>query len=533
MNIKNKTGILLFLIILLGFSLRVYKVDQIPPSLSWDEAAVGYNGFTIANWGKDEYGKTLPLYFRSFGEDKQPVHIYITALFVKALGLSEFSVRLPIVVFGVLNILLIFYLVKEIFKNEKVGLISSLFLSISPQNFFFSRFNHEANIALFFFMLGLLLFFKALNKKRSLLIFSLISFFVSMISYHAAEIIIPLTILFLVVFYLKELLKDKQSFFISFILIILLAIFSLLNPHLLGVNRYDQTIQGKDKIEETGIFQKTHNYILGRISLALIQYSWHFDPNYLFISGDDNGRLSSRSSGEFLKIDFIFLIAGVLFLVHKRSKEGILLLSLGLIAPIPSALFSEAPHVGRAAFMMGTWNIVSAFGLFYILSFLRNKLLKWVAVGIVGIMLIFLTSDYLKLYFNDFSKGYAVDWQYGMKQMVEYVKSNPNFEQVYITDVRAQPYIFFLFYLQEDLSKYLSSAVLNNTESSGYNNISYFDKYSFGGWEVLESMPSKGVLYIVSPSEYDGLRHKSEFDVKKVIYYPNGISAFYIVSAKI
>jgi len=46
--------IILAMILVLGAILRFYKLDQIPPSLNWDEVAAGYNAYTIANWGADE-----------------------------------------------------------------------------------------------------------------------------------------------------------------------------------------------------------------------------------------------------------------------------------------------------------------------------------------------------------------------------------------------------------------------------------------------------------------------------------------------
>ena len=164
MNMKNKINLLLLVIILLAAIFRIYKIDQVPPSLSWDEAAVGYNAWSVANFGKDEWGKTLPIYFKSFEDDKHPVHIYITSLFVKVLGPSDFSVRLPAVVFGVLNVLLIF-LVGRVMFNKTVGLIAAFVLTLSPYAIHFSRFKHELNFTIFFFLLGLFLFYQAIKKN--------------------------------------------------------------------------------------------------------------------------------------------------------------------------------------------------------------------------------------------------------------------------------------------------------------------------------------------------------------------------------
>lgn len=91
---------------------------------------------------------------------------------------------------------------------------------------------------------------------------------------------------------------------------------------------------------------------------------------------------------------------------------------------------------------------------------------------------------------------------------------------------------FFLYYLKIPLPEYLNSVVYNRSESNkSYNNVSYFDKYHFGDWDPLGSLPREGVLYILTPSQYDGLQYKLVFRVKKVIYYPNDTTAFYIVSA--
>lgn len=526
----KKIYIWLFLIVILAAVLRIYRIDNIPPSLSWDEAAVGYNAYSVANYGRDEYGKLFPLVFRSFGEDKQPIHIYFTAIFVKFFGLSEFSTRSPAAIMGSLNVLLIFFLAKKLFKDERIGLFSSLFLAISPQNLFFSRFNHEANFALFFFFLGLLLFFMAIGKRKYFLTFSLLSFFLSVISYHAAEIAVPLIVILLLTLYFKKIFS-KATILIGFFLLTAFIPLVILNPRLFGIVRYNQTKQDKNDVEKTFIFQKTHNYLLGRINLVSEQYFSHFDPKFLFGSEDKNFKLSVPGQGEFYKIDIVFLFLGLVYLLRKRSREGLLVLSWALIGPLPSSLFAEAPHAGRAAFMMGSWHLISALGFYWILTLLKPALKKvFVIITLIALMLFL--SSYLSSYFGKYAKMNAIDWQYGMKQIVEYVKDHEEYSQVYTTAVRSQPYIFFLYYLKMPLASYLNTVIYNNSEDKSYNSVASFDRYFFKGWSPFESEAQRGVLYVLGPSEYDGLRYRSAFDVKKIIYYPNGTNAFFLVSLK-
>jgi hypothetical protein len=117
-----------------------------------------------------------------------------------------------------------------------------------------------------------------------------------------------------------------------------------------------------------------------------------------------------------------------------------------------------------------------------------------------------------------------------MKQIANYLIKHPDYQQVYMTDIRSQPYIFLLFYLKTPLPELLKTVQYNKTESASYNTVSTFGKYNFGNWDPIESKPLDNVLYIIGPSQYDGLRYKEQFDIKKVVYFPEGEDAFYLVS---
>lgn len=532
-NIKNNNRItiliLLATIILAGF-LRFYKLGEIPPSISWDEAAVGYNSWTITHYGKDEWGKFLPIVFKSFEDDKHPVHIYLTAISVGILGLSDFSVRFPAAIFGILNVILLFFLGKQLFKNNLTGLLAVLFLAISPYNLHFSRFNHELNFTIFFFMLGLLLFFRGLERRKNLLLFVSLSFGITLLSYHSAKIVVPPIIFLLVLLYFKDLLKIKKQFLISVLIFIFFTGLMILNPALLGIARAKQTALSKNDLAKTQIYQMTQNEILGSLEIVGKQYLMHFSPQYLFISGDKNPRLSSQSTGEFYKIEALFLIIGFLSLLWMRSKISVIILFWALFAPIPASLVNEAPHAARAMFMTGSWHLISAFGLFTLINFLKKPRVQITAlIAVIGI-LSYELQGYLRYYYGEYSKRYAIEWQYGMKQAVEYLKDHNGYFQVWVTDARSEPYIFFLYSLKYPLERYLENTKFNHTQSRSYNLVSAFNKYHFGGWSVVESQPIPGVLYMIIPTEYDGLKYKHMFDIKKKIVYPNGTDAFFLVS---
>src|SRR3989344_4388137 len=133
------TRFLLTLICILFLFTRLYKISEIPASVYWDEASIGYNAYSILKTGKDEWGDFFPLHFRAFGEFKLPVFIYSTLLFIKIFGLNEFSIRFTSVLFSLGAVILTYLIAKKIYNNLAVALFASLFVSISPWFFVFSR----------------------------------------------------------------------------------------------------------------------------------------------------------------------------------------------------------------------------------------------------------------------------------------------------------------------------------------------------------------------------------------------------------
>ena len=55
-SVFNGRGGKLLVILLLALVIRVWNLNTIPPHLTPDEAALGYNAYSILKTGKDEYG---------------------------------------------------------------------------------------------------------------------------------------------------------------------------------------------------------------------------------------------------------------------------------------------------------------------------------------------------------------------------------------------------------------------------------------------------------------------------------------------
>ena len=193
-------------------------MGDIPPSINWDEASLGYNAYSILLTGRDEYGKILPIITQSLGDFKPALYIYLIIPFIKLIGLTEVAVRLPAAIFGVISVIATYFLVKELFKKESIALVSSFLLAISPWSIQFSRFASEAMVGLGLNLLMALFFLKGL-RKPILLILSGIFGALSLYVYQSEKIFVPLFALVLVSVFYKQIIKVPKKYLIITILV--------------------------------------------------------------------------------------------------------------------------------------------------------------------------------------------------------------------------------------------------------------------------------------------------------------------------
>ncbi|MBU2036341.1 glycosyltransferase family 39 protein, partial [Patescibacteria group bacterium] len=179
---KHINKLIIIAILLLAFALRFYKLNSYP-ALNADEAAIGYNAYSLIQTGKDEHGNSWPIQFQSFNDYKPGLYVYLVMPFIKVLGLNEWAVRIPGAFLGVVTVYVVYLLIKELFPKEKFAYIASLLLAISPWHIHFSRGGWEVNVATFLISLGIYLFIKAFKFPKNYF-FSIISFCLSLYTYH-------------------------------------------------------------------------------------------------------------------------------------------------------------------------------------------------------------------------------------------------------------------------------------------------------------------------------------------------------------
>jgi 4-amino-4-deoxy-L-arabinose transferase-like glycosyltransferase len=117
-----------------------------PPGFYIDESSIAYNAHTLAQKGCDENAIRWPLYFRAFGDYKNPVYIYILAGSFRLTGPSIFAPRLLSAIFVVLAALILGLLALRVARSRVVALLVLIFALITPWLFEVSRVAMEVSL---------------------------------------------------------------------------------------------------------------------------------------------------------------------------------------------------------------------------------------------------------------------------------------------------------------------------------------------------------------------------------------------------
>lgn len=543
----NKKFLLIFVaIVILTAFLRFWHLDSTPPSLNWDETSWGYNAYSILMTGKDEYGNKLPVLIRSFNDYKPGLYAYLLLPLIALFGLSDFIVRFPNALFGLLTVITTYFLAKELFKNRTIALISMFLMAISPWSIQFSRFAHEGIVGLEFNLLMALFFIKGL-KNPKLLCLSALFAGLSLYSYQNEKVFVPLFGLILLAAYFKDFIKIPRKYLIAAFtvgLIVSLPIvyITLTSPESftrakgasfmndpVGVLRQDQPeriVVDKENKDVFGLVVDNRRVAYAKAMVG--NYLSHYDPNFLFVKGEIIPRHQAPHMGHLYLIELPFLLIGFYFLVFgkfdRRSKVFVILWLL--IVPIAASVTWDVPNSGRTLNFLPTFQMIIAIGIYSFYQIVKNaKINRFIKYGIFGTIILLASANfvfYLNQYFVQYRHFHSQAWQYGYNQIIPIVeKEYPNYKKINVgtTLPLDQSYIFFLYGLKIDPKMYQK-----HSSSGEYQANHNFDKFVFSNfdWSRRES----GELYIGKESQFSGLE---ESNILKRVKFLDGTSDILVV----
>ena len=444
-----RNSILFCAIVITASILRFYDLGDTPAGMTWDEAAIGYNGFSIVETRRDEWLERLPVSFRSFGDYKAPLAIYINGLFTLVLGMSVWAVRVPFAISGIISVVGIVWLVRELLEDHahrnELSLFSGFLLGLSPWHIYYSRVGLESGIALSFSIWGLFVILRTLNtqhaiwKKFLYFLIGLVLLVAALYTYHSAKIVVPLLVISLVVTYWRRFLVNVKVLLLSVLLSSVLLV-PLVKDSIYG--------EGLTRASVTIFTSVTDPVQI--ISNVSENYLAHIDPDFLLFGRTTTLRHGGGEWGLLLPTTFFLVVFGLISLVWQNQRKVLLLGSMWvIIGLLPAAIGTEVPHSNRALFALLGFIILAVSGLESLLRKVDNKKMT---LGLVIMIHLLCSITFIEYYFNRFDALAVDDFQAGYIEAFtlaeEYEKGlngKPTVDKIIFTSKYGQPYIYALF----------------------------------------------------------------------------------------
>src|SRR4030042_2885056 len=546
MNLKNIC--ILIVIFLVALFLKFHKIDSVN-CLNLDEAAFGYNAYSLLLTGKDEYGIRYPFEFKSIGDYKTPLFSYMLVPLIKIFGLNEFSVRFWPAFFGSLTIIPIFFITDLIFKNRLISNLAAIFLAVSPWHLQFTRGGFEAGISSFLVCVGILTFIVAAKGKKDFYVISFSLFILSMYAYFSERVFSPVMLIFLLFYFRKEITKNVKILILCIFTSVLLL--SPLIPVVISSGQKDkilittffgykrsQEYLEKIKSEDKGeIFYYLFHTDLFEKSWGIInRYLNHISFDFLFAEGaKEDPRQMIVKMGLLYYYDLPLVLIGLYYLLKHKIRGKGLIFGWLLIAPVSSIFTRDLVSARRSLNMVYPLIILSSYGAYQVFNFIKKTDIRIKILSGFSLFALFVFS--LGFYFLSYYiftpertfKGPG-GWQCGYKELVNYMQNiKGNYKKIVIDTSYQGPYIFFLFYEKYDPAQYQKQAKLVQ-EGSALGEGAGYDNYTFRPIYWPQDRCYDKVLY-VGPPERLPEKDLKEGDVKIInnIYFKNKEKAWVIL----
>ncbi len=504
--------VILMVIIIGAAVLRLTHLASMPPSPYWEEAALGYDAYSILHTGKDHHGASFPLVaFESFGDWKPSGYFYTLVPFIAVFGLSVLAVRLPTALSGIALVYIVSQLAllvgKKIYQKntqqsaEQLSLVAAVVTALSPWSLMISRGSWEVSLATTLLTLAGWQAWKATdltlatvaNKKMSMVhwFIASLAFVGAVYTYHATRITAPLLLMGIGFGWLlqRDLLGGAKS--ISTVLhavwqkmllvlpgILLIAVLCLPFYAAIGSEQLGKRFQETSIFSDSTIIERSNamralgngnvvvNLAYHRFVLfggdVLRRFSQHLSLDYLFISGDENARHSVPFFGQLYHFELLFVLFGVVVAVRNGKKLGIPLWWL-VVGILPASVTFATPHALRSFASAPILFILVAVGVLEFvqqatqvrvpLLTISRRLRKFLVVGLVIVGYLFEFLWFSRVYWSAYPKLFSQEWQYGYEQMVAIVvaleEANPQLP-VYITRQQGRPAMYYWFYTKAD-----------------------------------------------------------------------------------
>lgn len=266
-----------------------FKLAEVPYGVNIDEMGMGYDAWSMANFGVDRHLKSFPAYLINFCNGQSSLYMYMAALCIKVFGYSELVLRYPAFVNAILIAVFGALICHERWHKRSIVLLYLVLYSIFPVFIMFTRVGLDCNLMLGFSTMFLYFLMKAVqNGEKKFYVLAGVLAGITLYTYAISYLVMPLFLLFALL-YLVSLKKLSIKQFIAFtiplaviatplVLVQIVNMFDLPEFKLGFITITKLPIYREDELGFTHYFQNIYQTLVN----ILFHDNWHYDsiPKY-------------------------------------------------------------------------------------------------------------------------------------------------------------------------------------------------------------------------------------------------------------
>lgn len=345
-----------------------WQLGTAPAAVSGDEALFASHGKSIAETGCDLNGQCWPLLVqiepeRGSRRFYQPLLFYAEAASFSVFPVSAAAARLPLVLVGIINIVLMYCVGMALVEKRQTALVAALVLASSPAHYFYSRQATDYLLPVPFILAWLWCLLRFLRRPTLRMAVAMgVILGVGTFSYVASWFVMPALLAMSGVMLLAYGGGKKVQ-----ALLALAAGYALIvGPAVIWLMQHPDAVNGLLRHYEVatdgaafgGLRRWLHYYRL----LDLVSYYWtSFNPVHLFAIGSSDLLNGTRAGGLFLVPVALLLVLGVCELFQNIDRR-LFLVAGALIGVAPAVLNSTPAAVQRELALLPFAVAIAAIG---------------------------------------------------------------------------------------------------------------------------------------------------------------------------
>ena len=481
-----------------GIAVRVLARQSVPNGFNNDEASLGYDAYSILEFGVDRHGIAYPAFLIGWGSGMNALAAYLAMPFIALFGLCEGAVRAPNLLGGLASLPIFYWLVRRM-AGGKTALWGVFLLALCPWHVMMSRWALESNLLPSVFLLAVWLLVKGTERARRLLAASL-CFALCLYAYGTAYFAVPV-FLFLAsayVLWTRGITWRAWGFSLALFAILATPIGAVIWANQQHTDSFRLAGIGIPRMPTVARYQ-TVSSLFGHHALA------HCLDNLKTLWGmlvkQEDGRMWNAIGGHGILYPFGVALALVGLLVElcgpwrKRVFQPRVLMLLWLVVAVALAAIQEG-NINRLNLL---WPPLVYFAAVGLRTVARNRIL---AAGLVAVHLLLFagfTSEYFGAYRDRTASAFYPSYGAAIRAAAKAVPG-----KICATNNPCFSYAFVLFYDPIDPRAFAKTVVYEHDDGE-FQGVASYGRYTFG----IERCPEDTQAWILDNGDVDRFRDRA------------------------